>query len=265
MDYTLRSYYLDKPLVTGRVFDVFEPAEIKKDIAIFIVHGGGWRGGSRTSFHKIMEAFAERGYISASADYRLNAKDAFYQLADIREAYDAFVSILKEKNRPLKIAVYGESAGAHLASLLICASPFECGEKNNLKNGWVKPCFGMLQATPVDFFPYESIMPQFWTTMQGIAGAPYESDPERYERLSLKNYIRKDNPPIFFLEAEREHIFMPEYTLKVAKKHRALGINSQWKIYKGVEHGFFYELKRKAQIEAFEDICSFLDGKLETL
>lgn len=263
MEYSIRSYYIDRPLIEGRVFDVFEPEKIIKDVAIFIVHGGGWRSGSRTSFHKIMEAFCERGYIVASTDYRLNAKDAFEQLKDIRESYDAFVSLLKEKNRPLKILVYGESAGAHLASLLLCAEPTECGEKLDLKNEWVKPYLGALQATPVDFLPYESMMPQFWKTMQGIAGVSYEKDPDVYERLSLKNYIRKGNPTIFFLEAERENLFMPEYTLEIVKKHRDMGINSQWKIYKGVEHGFFFCLDRIAQREAFEDLCLYADGKLD--
>ena len=102
---TFETYYLDSPLVQGRVFDLYVPENVTKDTAIFIVHGGGWRAGSRTGFHEIMEAFGNRGYIVASTDYRLNAKDAFMQLGDIREAYDRFVSILKEMGRPLKIAV----------------------------------------------------------------------------------------------------------------------------------------------------------------
>lgn len=262
MNYTLRSYYLDKPLVVGRVFDVMIPCEVKKDTAIFIVHGGGWRSGSRTSFHNLMEAFSDLGYIVASTDYRLNAKNAFEQLKDVRESYDSFVTILKEMNRPLDIAVLGSSAGAHLASLMVCANPGECGEEVNLKNEWVKPKKATLQATPTDFLPYESIMPHFWATMQGIAGVSYDENPDVYERLSLKNYIREDNPPIFFLEAEREHIFMPEHTLKLVKKQNALGVKSQWKLYKGVEHGFFFALDREAQKEAFNDVLSFLNGTL---
>lgn len=260
MEYSIRTYYLDNPLTSGRVFDVFEPENILKDVAIFIVHGGGWRCGSRTSFHEIMEAFCKRGYIVASTDYRLDAKDAFEQLSDIRASYDKFVSLLKEKKRPLKVAVYGESAGAHLASLLICAAPGECGEENLLVNEWVKPCVGMLQATPVDFLPFESMMPSMRNAMSNIAGAPYESEPDRYERLSLKNYIRADNPPIFFMEAELEHLFSPENTKKIVEKHRSFGIPSKWKIYRGMEHGFFYELRRNAQKEAFNDIILFLDG-----
>ena len=257
-----KSYYLDYPLVNGRIFDVFEPEEYTKDTAIFWVHGGGWRGGDR-NFHEIMQALCDRGYIVASTDYRLDAS-AFEQIRDIREAYDRFVTILKENNRPLNIAVYGVSAGAHLASLMVCTEPGGCGEKCNLQNEWVKPCKVMLQATPHNLKHWEGMQPSMWARFQDIAGVAYDENPEPFERLSLENYINETNPPIFFMEAELESLFPSEHTLKIAKKQREMGINSQWKVYDKVEHGFFYELKRKSQLQAFEDICLFLDGKLET-
>ena len=263
MNYTLTSYYLDKPLVVGRVFDVMVPEKITQDTALFIVHGGGWRAGSRTSYHNIMEAFCDLGYVVASTDYRLDAKDAFEQLKDIRESYDNYVTILKNMGRPLNIAVHGSSAGAHLSSLLVCANPGECGEEAVLKNEWVKPIKAMLQATPTDFLPYEAIMPHFWATMQGIAGVPYDKDPDVYERLSLKNYVRRDNPPIFFMEAEREHIFASKHTKKLVEQHNKMGIKSTWKMYPDVEHGFFFALTRQAQKEAFSDILAFLDDTLK--
>ena len=264
MNHKFQSYYLDKPLVKGRVFDIFEPEQITRDTAVFFVHGGGWHAGSRSFAHEFMEKLNDRGYLTASTDYRLNGVTAFDQLQDIREAYDRFVTFLKQKKRPLKIAVFGESAGSHLASLLLFAEPGECGEVNHLENEWVKPHQGILHATPYDFLHWEGMMPQFWATIQGVAGAPYEKDPERFERLSLKNYVRKNNPQTFFIEAELEHLFPSEYTLEIAKRHRAMGIQSHWKVYHRVEHGFFYELKRKAQLEAFEDFCLFLEDKLQT-
>ena len=263
MKHKFYSYYLDSPLVRGRVFDVFEPEEFTKDVAVFWVHGGGWRTGSR-DFHEIMEKLSQRGYIVASTDYRLDAKDAFQQLSDIRASYDKFITILKEMGRPLNVAVYGVSAGAHLASLLLCAQPGQCGEENNLENEWVKPVMGLLQATPYDFLHWDNMQPSMWATMQGIAGAPYEEDPERYERLSLKNYINRENPPLFFMEAELENLFPSELTLKIARQHRAMGIKTHWKVFHGVEHGFFHALNRPSQWAALEDFCLFLDGKLET-
>ena len=264
MNHLFQSYYLDRPLVKERIFDVFEPEEITKDTAVFFVHGGGWHAGSRSFCHEFMQELNNRGWLAASTDYRLSGVTAFDQLQDIREAYDRFVSLLKRKQRPLKIAVYGESAGSHLASLLLYAEPGECGEKCQLENDWVKPHLAILHATPYDFLHWEGMMPQFWNTMQGIAGKPYDQDPERYERLSLKNYVRKNNPQTFFIEAGMEHLFPSEYTRKIAEEHRAMGIESHWKVYPRVEHGFFYELKRKAQLEAFEDFCLFLDGRLKT-
>ena len=259
MKHVYYSYYLDSPLQEGRVFDVFEPETITKDTAIFMVHGGGWRSGTRTVYHKLMEAFCNQGYIVASTDYRLDAKNAFEQLSDIRESYDRFVTLLKEKGRPVRIAVHGGSAGAHLASLLVCAEPGECGETVRLHNEWVKPSSAVLQATPADFLPWEGMMPHFWNIMQDIAGVPYDQDADAYERLSLKNYIRSDNPPIFFMEAELEYVFLPEHTQKIADAHQSLGINSMWKVYSKMEHGFFYNLERKCQREAFEDFCAFID------
>lgn len=262
------SYYLDEPIQYGRVFDVFEANEDApaRDIAIFFVHGGGWRHGNREGQHKLMDEFARRGYTCATTDYRLDAPDAFAQISDIREAFDVFVGMLMDKGieKP-RVAIYGSSAGAHLASLCACALPGELGEDiSKLKHPEIRPCKLVVQATPYDFLEYEGIMPQFWATMQNIAGKPYAEDPERYEKLSLKNYIREDNPPIFFIEAEYEHLFDPRLNHKIAVRHREMNIATQWKVYERVEHGFFYELKRKMQLEAFEDFCLFLENKLET-
>lgn len=262
------SYYLDSPLVWGRSFDFFdvEPDAPCRDTAVFFVHGGGWRAGTKGSFHSLMESFSERGYLTATTDYRLNARDAFEQLSDIRQSFDAFVEILQQRGRPLKIAVHGVSAGAHLASLLCCALPGECGEDvSQLKHPEIRPVSCVLQATPCDFLPYDWRIPVFWNTMQDIAGVPYDEDPAVYEKLSLKNYIREDNPVLFFMEAELEHLFPIDLTLEIARQHRKMGIPTQWKSYTRMEHGFFFELKRQMQKEAFEDFCSFLEGKLETV
>ena len=79
------------------------------------------------------------------------------------------MSILKEKNRPLNIATHGSSAGAHLCSLITLALPGECGDVCELKNEWVRPYKCALQATPVDFLPWEAMMPITWGMFTSIA------------------------------------------------------------------------------------------------
>lgn len=267
MKNSFTTFYHDSPLVLGRSFDFFDvtPGTELRNRAIFFVHGGGWRGGSKVNYHTLMDAYSQKGYLTATTDYRLNAPNAFEQLKDIRQSFDCFVEILMQKKRPLDIAVHGTSAGAHLASLLCCALPGECGEDVScLKHPEVRPSACFVQATPYDFLPYDWRIPAFWNSMQDIAGIPYAEDPAPYEKLSLKNYIRKDNPVFFFMEAELEHLFPVDLTLEIARKHREMGIPSQWKNYSRMEHGFFFDLARPKQREAFEDTCLFLEGKLQT-
>lgn len=262
------SYYLDTPFINGRVFDVFEPDEEVEieDYSFFFVHGGGWRQGSRSGgIHILMQELSRRGYICASTDYRLDAKDSFEQISDIRESLDTFIGMLLKRKREPKIIIWGESAGAHLASLTAYAAPGELGEDvSKLKYPEIRAEKAILQATPYDILPYEGIMPQTWARLQDIAGGSYEQEPERFERLSLKNYIRQDNPVTFFIEAEYEHLFDSKFTRMIAAEHRRMNIDSQWKVYERVEHGFLHDLKRKMQIQAFEDMCLFAKGKLET-
>ena len=261
--FSFTSYYLDDDVVINRIFDVFMPEKITQKTALFFIHGGGWTNGNKERFHEIMRAYCRRGFVCATAGYRLlplagGSLTAVDQLADCRECYDGFVSVLKEKNIPPEIAVFGSSAGAHLASLLVCALPGECGDKTALKNEWIQPVAGMVQATPASFEPWPETYPAMWGMMERAAGGRFEEHPEKYRNLSLDRLIREDNPPLFFMEAEIEGLFPRKYNEVLLEKHKAWGLPSEMKIYKYAEHGFFYDLSRPVQREAFEDIIQFV-------
>ena len=71
MDHLFQSYYLDRPLVKGRVFDVFEPERITKDTAVFFVHGGDWHAGSRSFCHEFMQELKRQAQLEAFEDFCL--------------------------------------------------------------------------------------------------------------------------------------------------------------------------------------------------
>ena len=83
--------------------------------------------------------------------------------------------------------------------------------------------------------------------------------PEKYRNLSLDRLIREDNPPLFFMEADNEGLFPREYNEVLLEKHLQWGIPSEMKVYKYAEHGFFYNLTRPIQLEAFEDIITYVN------
>jgi acetyl esterase/lipase len=89
------------------------------------IHGGGWsRGDARqsgafTDWPGVLAALAARGYVVASADYRLSGEAQFpAQIQDVKAA----IRYLRSKARdygidPARVYVWGGSAGGHLAAL----------------------------------------------------------------------------------------------------------------------------------------------------
>ena len=258
MAYKFVTHFLNYPIQKERVYDIFIPETVQHDTAIFMIHGGGWAGGSRTNYYTpIMETLAERGYIVATADYRLNVS-AMEQLKDCREAYAHFINELKKMNRPLKVAAYGSSAGAHLASLLSVAAPGASGDDFVPAEEWIAPECAVLQSCPMSFEPWEEIFPHIWTYMQHAARVTANDHPAVYKKLSLDHHIHARLPRIFFLEAEYEHMFWPHQKVSLAKKIASLKVPVTVKIYKNMEHGFLYNFDRPHQREAFEDMLKFI-------
>lgn len=261
MAYQFTSFYLDRPIVNGRIYDLFLPDEVTRDTSFFFIHGGGWRAGSRVGYHGYMQELGKRGYITASTDYRMGGS-ILDQIKDIRESYMHFVGELRKMNRPVKIAVMGSSAGAHLSSLLSFALPGACGEDLPADFEWVQPECVALQSTPATFEPWYEIFPHVWTAMKSIVGKSYEEDPEAYRKVSLNRYVRAGLPRVFYIEAACEHMFPASMNLELAKKVTAIaGNHVTMKTYANMEHGFMYSLERPHQIEAFEDMIRFVENQ----
>src|SRR5262245_29306526 len=45
--------------------------------AVLAIHGGGFRGGSRASYHELIVRLAQHGYFAATVDYRLSPRSQF--------------------------------------------------------------------------------------------------------------------------------------------------------------------------------------------
>jgi len=264
MPYEFRSCYFDNPIVDGRAMDIMPPDSVTQPFALFFVHGGGWTGGSRTNYHAIMRAFNREGFICASTDYRLYAPGVTIldQLIDVRHGYALFAKFLEDRGRPVRVVVHGASAGAHLAALLAFAAPGQCGEAAAFRDmnigEWIPPSAAVLQSTPVLFEPWEDIFPHAWAAMQMAVGASYEKQPELFHKVAPCRYVSGSSCPVFFMEAECESMFPLKYIRQFMAKMASLGRRAEYKVYTNAEHGFFYDVTRRQQKEAFADMLDFI-------
>jgi acetyl esterase/lipase len=101
--------------------DLYLPAGAGPFPALVAVHGGGWQAGARNAFQFWGPYLAERGYALFAVSYRLAKKGQkmFPQaVADVRAGVQFLRGKAGEiKVDPARIALFGASAGAHLASL----------------------------------------------------------------------------------------------------------------------------------------------------
>lgn len=257
---SFKSIYFDNEPHEGRVLDIFDAHHSTREIAFFFVHGGGWKSGSRTIFHQIIDEYGKLGFDCASTDYRLKDVTIFDQVADIRIGLDIFAADLAKRNRPQKILLIGSSAGAHLALLTAFAKPQECGAPERPLIFASKIAGIAVQAAPFTFEPWRDIFPGIWQSMQSATGTSYSNNKELYRQVSPAHYIKAGMPPLFALHAENEEMFPREIYTRFAEKSLECGNAVQEKVYPRTEHGFFYSLERWQQREAFEDILHFAES-----
>jgi len=88
--------------------------------AVLCIHGGGFRAGTREGYDGLCKQLAERGYVAATASYRLAPKYQFpAAIYDVKAAVRFLrANAAKYQIDPDKIGVVGGSAGGHLVQFL---------------------------------------------------------------------------------------------------------------------------------------------------
>lgn len=100
------------------------PGEVRDAPAVVLVHGGAWRTGDRSQLRGYGILLGREGYVCVAPEYRLTGESAWpAQIHDVKAAI-RFVraNAASLGVDPERIAIEGNSAGAHLA-LLAAGTP----------------------------------------------------------------------------------------------------------------------------------------------
>ena len=235
------------------------------------VHGGGWRGGSREGLRRPGPILEHGGYILASVEYRLSGEAIFpAAIADCKAAVRWLRTHAADYGiDPDRLAVWGSSAGGHLAALLGTAWDVREWDAMHAENQGVssKPTVVCNWFGPTDFLRMNDFEGRIDHDAPGsqeseFIGGPIQEHPDRVRRANPISYVTPDDPPMLLMHGELD-LSVPynQSELLYAALHEA-GVESRLYNVVGADHGFRNAVEDTPE-SLFKMVAEFLDRHLK--
>lgn len=202
-------------------------------------HGGGWVTGSLATHHDLcLRIASESGVAVASVDYRLAPEHACPAPCD--DAYDALVWLAAHAGElecdPTRIAVGGDSAGAHLAAVSALTAREQGGPE--LAFQWliyptIEPDFTSRSQVEFAASPGLTGADMRWFWQQFLGGS---FDCRDYRASPAKAASLQGLPPAYVLVAELD--LLRDEGERYAAQLDEAGVRTQLVRALGMTHGF---------------------------
>ena len=224
--------------------DVFYPkAKQKKGYpAVLFIHGGGWRSGDRSNHMPMAQQLAAKGYVTATAEYRLST-EALYPAAvhDLKAAIRWLRANARQYSiDTTRIAVWGFSAGGQLAALVGTTN-----SDKQLEGSTGNPSHSSSVQAIVDvdgtlaFLHPESSDSQLSdkpTASKYWFGASQTEKPALWEQAAALNHVTPQTPPIVFINSSIDRMHAGREDM--IKKLDAYGIYHETHAFPDSPHTF---------------------------
>ncbi|SDL97294.1 Acetyl esterase/lipase [Catalinimonas alkaloidigena] len=185
--------------------DIFHPKKTAAGPypAVLLIHGGGWRSGSKFNLIPMAQQLAAAGYVTLAVEYRL-ALEALYpaSLVDIKAAIRWLRAHAREYHvDPEKIAVLGCSSGAQVVTL-IGTTPSDPQFEGGAYPDQSSDVQAIVNIDGVVSF----IHPEAEAEVKGNSastwlGARYEENPTLWTAASPLEHVSAQTPPILFVNS----------------------------------------------------------------
>jgi acetyl esterase/lipase len=178
------------------------PAREQPRPAVILIFGGAWRSGDRHGMADPARRLAEAGYIAFSIDHRLvndGAENRWpVQLDDVQRAVRWVRAHSADYGvDPERIASYGWSSGAHLATMLGVRdtrdnSDSALAEYSSRVNGVVSLSADLDLTVPQTDFGFKM-------TVESLFGGTLEEEPEAYRDASPLHWVDAEAAPMLLV------------------------------------------------------------------
>ena len=240
---------------------------------VLALPGGGWRWVRRNDLGVTVSELARYGYVVAVADYAFaSSKQGTHvwptDFEDVRQA----VRWLKTNAGrfgidPGKVAVWGESAGAHLANLLGTYPDGPLIGLNGTPTGQTAPgaVSASIQAV-IDFYgptDLTTLYPESTKDqpfLDTFLGGPPSRYPAQYADASPVNHVSPATPPFLIYQGTADTANVSSQAAELDQALTRAGVPHTIEYFPGVPHGF--RLNPLGNINLLPQILAFLDSSL---
>ncbi|WP_347243672.1 alpha/beta hydrolase [Thermogutta sp.] len=223
------------------MLDAYLPQGTGTRPGVVLIHGGGWRGGDKSSYRAWGISYAQLGVAAFSINYRLSHV-AKYPAA-VEDCLDAVRWLRTHAEEfhldPERLGVEGGSAGGHLALMVALTEPDSSAVDSHgqpLKN-WVRCAVSF--AGPTDLTDAESI--EASTEKQSLVaflGCTLSECPERHREASPITYVSPDDPPVLLVHGTADRVVPFKQANLLEKALKKAGVPVEVLALEGCGHDF---------------------------
>lgn len=192
---------------------------------VLLLHGGAWQRGDKSSMSGAGQTLAGRGYAAFSINYRFAPGSTYpAQLQDMQQAVRWLQAHASEYKLDMnRLAVWGYSAGGHLAALLAVQPPSDLPPVRAAIAG----------AAPSNLSAPEA---RDASSVRIFMGGSYAQIPALYDQASPMAHVNAMTPPFYLYHGTIDTVVPPVQSENFAKALTAAGVPVQLVWLQGKDH-----------------------------
>ncbi|MFN7562645.1 MAG: alpha/beta hydrolase fold domain-containing protein [Prosthecobacter sp.] len=202
---------------------------------IIYTHGGGWTTGSKQNiafgaFSDVHLKWLDAGFAVAAVNYRLWKPEGSVAMRDcVVDAKDAIRYLAKNSATlgldPMRCFVHGDSAGGHIAQMLLLSSPTSLPGDPSLAGATYRMIAGVSWYGPCDFqkpelFNAEGARDRFGPRILKPGTDP-KDQPTLYREMSPVQYLSPASPPLLMIQGDKDTTIPVKHALHMQEKAKA--------------------------------------------
>ena len=230
--------------------------------AILLIHGGGFRAGTRQGYDNLCMRLAQQGYVAATVTYRLAPK---YQFP--AAVYDCKAAVRwlranagKYHIDPERVGVTGGSAGGHLALFLGVTGDVKAfeGDGGDADQSSKVACVVSFYG-PSDFTKSYGHSKDAAEVLPLFLGGDLEKAHRRHIEASPLYWVTPDAAPTLCIHGTKDDYVAYEQATWMVDKLKAADVEADLLTIEGAGHGFKGQDEEKAE----QAMIAFFDKRLK--